>query len=82
MNINLSSHKTGHLLCYIVLITSCFATWIDTSEIQYFFMIILDDVFIPMLLTYLIDNILYYIRCLLGDCNVAKKAVVDDRFLN
>ena len=47
-----------------------------------FFMIILDDVFIPMLLTYLIDNILYYIRCLLGDSNVAKKAVVDDRFLN
>ena len=46
MNINLSSHKTGHLLCYIVLITSCFATWIDTSEIQYFFMIILDAVMI------------------------------------
>jgi hypothetical protein len=43
---------------------------------------ILDDIFIPMLLTYLIDNILYYIRCLLGDSNVAKKAVVDDRFLN
>ena len=46
------------------------------------FMMILEDVFIPMLLTYLIDNILYYIRCLLGDSNVAKKAVVDDRFLN
>ena len=47
-----------------------------------FFMIILDENFISMILTYLLDNILYYIRCYLGDANVAKKAVVDERFLN
>ena len=46
------------------------------------FMMILDDNFIPMLITFLFDNVLYYIRCYLGDSNVAKKAVVDDRFLN
>ena len=46
------------------------------------FMITLDDNFIAMLLTYLWDSILYYIRGYLGDANVAKKAVVDDRFLN
>ena len=46
------------------------------------FMMVLDDDFISMLITFLIDNILYYIRCYLGDSNVAKKAVVDDRFLN
>ena len=46
------------------------------------FMMIIDDVFIPILITYIADNILYYIRCYLGDANVAKKAVVDDRFLN
>ena len=47
-----------------------------------FFMIILDDNFIAMFLTYLWDSLLYYIRGYLGDANVAKKAVVDDRFLN
>jgi meckelin len=46
------------------------------------FMMVLDDDFISMLITFLIDNILYYIRSYLGDSNVAKKAVVDDRFLN
>ena len=46
------------------------------------FMMIFDDNFIPMLITFLFDNVLYYIRCYLGDSNVAKKAVVDDRFLN
>ena len=46
------------------------------------FMMVLDDDFISMMITYLIDNLLYYIRCYLGDNNVAKKAVVDDRFLN
>ena len=45
-------------------------------------MIYLDDDFISMLITYIADNILYYVRCILGDSNVAKKAVVDDRFLN
>ena len=45
-------------------------------------MIYIDDDFISMLVTYMADNILYYIRCVLGDSNVAKKAVVDDRFLN
>ena len=45
-------------------------------------MIYLDDDFISMLITYIADNILYYVRCILGDTNVAKKAVVDDRFLN
>ena len=42
----------------------------------------LDDDFLAMIITYLVDNILYYIRCYLGDSNVAKKAVVDERFLN
>lgn len=44
MNINLSTKKIGRLLCYIILVTSCFATWIAKSEIQYFFMMILDFV--------------------------------------
>ena len=47
-----------------------------------FLMILLDDDFLAMIITYLVDNILYYIRCYLGDSNVAKKAVVDERFLN
>ena len=46
------------------------------------FMMVIDDDFISMMITFLIDNLLYYIRCYLGDSNVAKKAVVDDRFLN
>lgn len=51
----------------------------------YFFqmlMIYTDDKFISMFCTFIFDFLLYYIRIYFGNKNVAKKAVVDDRFLN
>ena len=40
------------------------------------------DEYIAMLITFIIDYILYYIRSYFGNRNVSKKAVIDDRFLN
>ena len=45
-------------------------------------MIASDDIFLAMFLTFIFDEILYYIRGYFGNRNVAKKAVVDERFLN
>ena len=46
------------------------------------FMITVDDDYLALFLTFIIDYILYYIRVFFGNKNVAKKAVVDERFLN
>ena len=40
------------------------------------------DEYISMLVTFVFDYILYYIRSYFGNRNVSKKAVIDDRFLN
>ena len=45
-------------------------------------MILADDVFLAMFLTFIFDQFLYYIRVYFGNRNVAKKAVIDERFLN
>ena len=45
------------------------------------FMITTDDDYLAMFLTFIIDYILYYIRVFFGNRNVAKKAVIDERFL-
>ena len=47
-----------------------------------FLMIYTDDNYISMFVTFVFDYILYYIRIYFGNRNVAKKAVIDDRFLN
>ena len=44
-----------------------------------FLMIISDDNFLAMFITYIFDYLLYYIRIFFGNRNVAKKAVIDDR---
>ena len=46
-----------------------------------FLMIISDDNFLSMFITYIFDYLLYYIRIFFGNRNVAKKAVIDDRFI-
>ena len=46
-----------------------------------FLMIISDDNFLAMFITYIFDYLLYYIRIFFGNRNVAKKAVIDDRFI-
>ncbi len=46
------------------------------------FMITVDDDYLALFLTFIIDYILYYIRVFFGNKNVAKKAVIDERFLN
>ena len=47
-----------------------------------FWMRILDDTEIAIFLTYLIDYALAFIRKFFGEKNVAKKAVIDDRFFS
>ena len=47
-----------------------------------FIMICGADQYIAMFVTFVFDEILYYIRGYFGSRNVAKKAVIDDRFLN
>jgi meckelin len=47
-----------------------------------FFMKILDDDYLALFVTFIIDFLLYYIRVYFGNKNVAKKAVIDERFLN
>ena len=46
-----------------------------------FFMKIVDDNYLALFLTFIADYFLYYIRVYFGNKNVAKKAVIDDRFL-
>lgn len=46
-----------------------------------FLMIISNEIFISMFITYIFDYLLYYIRIFFGNRNVAKKAVIDDRFI-
>ena len=46
-----------------------------------FLMIISDDNFLSMFITYIFDYLLYYIRIFFGNRNVSKKAVIDDRFI-
>lgn len=46
------------------------------------FMITTNDNYLSLFLTFIIDYLLYYIRVFFGNKNVAKKAVIDDRFLN
>ena len=53
----------------------------DVFIFQFFMTIGLDE-FISMFLTFLVDYLLYYLRSYFGNKNVAKKAVIDDRFLN
>ena len=53
----------------------------DLFIFQFFMTIGLDE-FISMFLTFLVDYLLYYIRSYFGNKNVAKKAAIDDRFLN
>ena len=47
-----------------------------------FWMRILDDTEIAIFLTYLIDYALAFIRKFFGEKNIAKKAVIDDRFFS
>ena len=46
-----------------------------------FLMIISNDNFLSMFITYIFDYLLYYIRIFFGNRNVSKKAVIDDRFI-
>ena len=46
------------------------------------FMITTNDNYLSLFLTFIIDYLLYYIRVFFGNRNVAKKAVIDERFLS
>ena len=46
-----------------------------------FWMILIDDIFLSVFLTFICDYGFYYIRGFFGVKNVSKKAVIDERFL-
>ena len=45
-------------------------------------MIALKNIEIGIFLTFLCDQILYFVRVFLGEKNVSKKAVIDNRFFS